>query len=91
MLLSLIVAVEATLYSASWSKRGKSRRRQLLTGTSKDLIHVVPFADAYLKRKTVRANNLQRFIAAKLAAFCRRAVHTRAFEYMLLVSTLNGH
>jgi|SRR5450631_1838749 len=84
MLLALIAAVEATLYSATRSKWGRARRQQLLMGTSTDLVRVVPFADDYLKRKTLGASNLQRFIASKLAAFCRRAVHTRSFEYLLL-------
>ena len=84
MLLALIVAAEAMLYSATRSKRGRARRQQLFMGTGKDLVRVVPYADDYLKRKTKGASNLQRFIASKLAAFCRRAVHTRSFEYLLL-------
>ena len=85
MLLALIVAAEATLYSASWSKRGKARRQQILMGTSKDLVQIVPFADDYLKRKTKGASNLQRFFASKLAQICRRLANSRSFEYALLL------
>ena len=84
MLIALIAGLEATLYSATRAKWGRARRRQLQMGTSTDLRRSVPLVDDYLKQKTVRATRFQRFIASKLAAFCRRAVHTRAFEYMLL-------
>ena len=84
MLLALIAAVEATLYSATRAKWGRARRQRLLTGNSPSLIRALPLVDDYLKQKTVRATRFQRFIACKLAAFCRRAVHTRSFEYLLL-------
>ena len=85
MLLSLIVAAEGTLYSACWFKRGRARKQQLLMGTIKDLVQVVPFADDYLKRKTKGASNLQRFLASKLAQICRRLANSRSFEYALLL------
>ena len=85
MLIAIIAGLEATLYSATRAKWGRARRQQLLMGsTSTDLHRAVPLVDDYLKQKTVKATRFQRFIASKLAAFCRRAVHTRAFEYMLL-------
>jgi hypothetical protein len=84
MLIALIASLEAMLYSAARSKRGRARRQQLLMGTSADLERAVPLVDNYLKQKTVRATRFQRFIASKLAAVCRRAVHTRSFEYLLL-------
>ena len=84
MLIALIAGLEATLYSATRSKWGRARRQQLLMGTGTDLDRAIPFVDNYLKQKTVRATRFQRFIASKLAAFCRRAVNTRSFEYMLL-------
>ena len=84
MLIALIASLEAMLYSAARSKRGRARRQQLLMGTSADLERAVPLVDNYLKQKTVRATRFQRFIASKLAAVCRRAVHTRSFEYALL-------
>ena len=84
MLIALIAGLEAAVYSAAWSKRGRARRQQLLMGTSTDLHRAVPLVDNYLKPKTAGANRFQRFIASKLAAFCRRAVQTQSFEYLLL-------
>ena len=85
MLVALLVAAEAGLYSVTRSKWGRARRQQLLMGsTSTDSHRAVPFVDDYLKQKTVKATRFQRFIACKLAAFCRRAVHTQSFEYLLL-------
>jgi hypothetical protein len=84
MLITIIAALEAMLYSAARSKRGRARRQQLLMGTSTDLHRAVPLVDNYFKQKTARATRFQRFIASKLAALCRRVVHTRSFEYVLL-------
>jgi hypothetical protein len=84
MLIALIASLEAMLYSAARSKRGRARRQQLLMGTSTDLDRAVPLVDNYFKQKTAKATRFQRFIASKLAAVCRRAVHTRSFEYLLL-------
>src|ERR1019366_4238797 len=84
MLLAIIAAVEATLYSAARSKQGRVRRQQLLMGNSLGSVRALPLVDDYLKQKTARASRFQRFIASKLAALCRRAVHTRSFEYVLL-------
>jgi hypothetical protein len=86
MLIALIAAGEAMLYSASWFKRERARKQQLLMGTIKDLVQVMPFADDYLKRKTKGASNLQRFIASKLAQICRRLTNSRSFEYALLLA-----
>jgi len=36
--IALIVAAEAMLYSASWSKRGHARRQQVLMGNSPDSV-----------------------------------------------------
>ena len=83
-LIALIAAAEALLYSASRSKRGQSRRQQVLMGNSMDSVRALPPLDAYLKRKTAGASRVQTFVASKLAEVCRRAVHTRAFEYVLL-------
>jgi len=84
MLVALIAGLEAVLYSAARSKRGRARRQQLLMGMNTDLHRAVPVVDNYLKQKTARATRFQRFIASKLAALCQRAVHTRSFEYLLL-------
>jgi hypothetical protein len=83
-LIALIAAAEAMLYSASRSKRGQSRRQQVLMGNSMDSVRALPLVDEYLKRKTAGASRVQTFIAYKLAEICRRAVHTRSFEYLVL-------
>ena len=84
MLIALIAAAEAMLYSASRSKRGQSRRQQVLMGNSMDSVRALPPVDAYLKRKTAGASRVQTFVASKLAEICRRAVHTRSFDYLVL-------
>jgi hypothetical protein len=83
-LIALIAAAEAMLYSASRSKRGQTRRQQVLMGNSLDSARVLPLVDTYLKRKTAGASRVQTFVASKLAEVCRRVVHTRSFEYLLL-------
>jgi hypothetical protein len=83
-LIALIATAEAMLYSASRSKRGQTRRQQVLMGNSLDSVRAMPLVDDYLKRKTAGASRVQTFVAAKLAEVCRRAVHTRSFEYLVL-------
>lgn len=87
----LIAAIEAMLFSASGAKRHQARRQQLLMGNSRDSGRPLPFVDRYLKRKTAGASKAQRFVASKLVEVCRQAVHTRAFEYLLLhlIRTVN--
>jgi len=85
-LIALIAAAEAMLYSASRSKRGQTRRQQVLMGNSLDSVRALPLVDDYLKRKTAGASRVQTFIASKLAEVCRRAVHTRSFEYLVLTA-----
>jgi hypothetical protein len=41
-----------------------------------------PFLDRYLRQQTINPTRLQTFAAQKLAAICRRAVHTQAFELL---------
>ena len=53
-------------------------------GNSTDSVRALPLVDDYLKRKTAGASRVQVFVASKLAEVCRRAVHTRSFEYVLL-------
>jgi len=85
MLIAIIAGLEAMLVFAARSKQGRVRRQQLLMGTSTDLHRAaVPLVDDYLKQKTARATRFQRFIASNLAALCRRVVHTRSFEYLVL-------
>jgi hypothetical protein len=83
-LIALIAAAEAMLYSTARSKRGQSRRQQVLMGNSLDSVRALPHVDDYLRRKTAGASRLQVFVASKLAELCRRAVHTRSFEYLVL-------
>ena len=83
-LIALIAAAEAMLYSASRSKRGQARRQQVLMGNSLDSVRTLPLVDEYLKRKTAGASRLQMFVSSKVAEICRRAVHTRSFEYLVL-------
>jgi aspartyl/asparaginyl beta-hydroxylase (cupin superfamily) len=84
MLIAIIAGLEAMVVYATRSKQGRARRQQLLMGTSTDLHRAVPLVDVYLQQKTAGATRFQRFIARKLAALCRRVVHTRSFEYLLL-------
>jgi hypothetical protein len=84
MLIALIAAAEATLYSASRSKLGQARTQQVLMGTGPDSVRALPLVDDYLKRKTAGASRVQTFVASKVAEICRRAVHTRSFEYLVL-------
>jgi hypothetical protein len=83
-LITLVAAAEAMLYSASWSKRNRARRQQVLMGNSLNSARVLPLVDTYLKRKTAGASKVQVFVASNLAEVCRRAVYTRSFEYLLL-------
>ena len=83
-LIELIAAAEALLYFASRSKRGEARKQQMLMGNNLDSVRTLPLVDDYLKRKTAGASRVQVFVASKLAEICRRAVHTRSFEYLVL-------
>ena len=83
MLLELIVATEASMLSASWIRRSRMRRRQILMVGNAPEINL-PFLDRYLRQQTTNPTRLQTFAARKLAAVCRRAVHTQAFELLLL-------
>jgi len=84
MVIALIAAAEAMLFSVSGVKRNRTRRQQVLMGNSLDSVRTLPLVDTYLKQKTAGASRGQVFIASKLAEVCRRAVHTRSFEYVLL-------
>jgi hypothetical protein len=44
----------------------------------------LPFLDQYLRQQTANPTRLQTFAAQKLSAICRRAVHTQAFELLVL-------
>jgi hypothetical protein len=83
MILELIVATEASVLSASWIRRSRMRRREILLGGSTPEI-TLPFLDQYLRQQTTNATRLQSFAAQRLSAVCRRAVHTQAFELLVL-------
>ena len=83
MLLELIVATEASVLSASWIRRSRMSRRQILLGRSSSEINL-PFLDQNLRQQTTNPTRLQTFAARKLAAVCRNAVHTQAFELLVL-------
>lgn len=83
MILELIVAAEASVLSSSWIRRSRMRRQQILLGGIMSEI-TLPFLDQYLKQQTTNPTRLQSFAAQKLAAVCRHAVHTQAFELLVL-------
>ena len=83
MLLELIVATEASVLSASWIRRSRMRRQQILLGGGTSEINL-PFLDQYLRQQAANPTRLQTFAAQKLAAVCRHAVHTQAFELLVL-------
>lgn len=83
-LIALIAAAEAMLYSASRSKRDQGQRQQVLMGNSLDFVRALPLVDTYLKRKTAGASRVHTLMASKLTDVCRRVVHTRSFEYLVL-------
>jgi hypothetical protein len=82
--IALIAAAEVMLFSASGAKRNQARRQRVLMGNSLDSFRSLPLVDKFLKRKTAGASRVQLFVASKLAEVCRRVVHTRSFEYVLL-------
>jgi hypothetical protein len=84
MIIALIAATEAMLFSASGAKRNQVRRQQVLMGNSLNSARALPLVDDYLKRKTAGASRVQVFVASQLAKVCRQVVHTRSFEYVLL-------
>jgi hypothetical protein len=84
MVIALIAAAEAMLFSTSGAKRYRARRQQVLMGNNLDSGHCLPLLDDYLKRKTAGATRFQQFVAAKLTQVCRQAVQTRSFEFLLL-------
>ena len=83
MILELIVATEASVLSASWMRRSRMRRQQILLGGSTSEINL-PFLDHYLRQQTTSPTRLQVFAAQKLAAVCRHVVHTQGFEILVL-------
>src|SRR5260370_40851368 len=83
MLLALIAAAEASALSASWIRRSRLRRQQILL-SGKAVESNLPFLDHYLRQQTNNPTRLQAFAAKKLAAVCRHLVPTQAFELLVL-------
>jgi hypothetical protein len=83
MILELIVATEASVLSTSWIRRSRKRRQQILQGGNTPETNL-PFLDHYLKQQTTKATRFQTFAAKRVAAICRRAAHTQAFELLIL-------
>jgi hypothetical protein len=83
MILEFIVAAEASVLSSTWIRRSRTRRQQILLGGSTSEINL-PFLDRYLRQQTTNPTRLQSFAARKLAAICRHAVRTQAFELLVL-------
>ena len=83
MILELIVIAEASVLFASWIRRSRMRRQEILLGGNTPEINL-PFLDKYLRQQTTNPTRLQTFAAQKLAAVCRHAVHTQAFELLVL-------
>ena len=83
MLLALIAAAEASALSASWIRRSRMRRQQILLSGKAAETNLL-FLDRYLKQQTNNPTRLQSFAARKVAAICRHAVHTQAFELLVL-------
>ena len=84
MFIELITATEASVLSSSWIRRSRIRRQQILMGGGTFEI-TLPFLDRYIRQQTANATRLQTFAAQKLAAVCRRAVRTQAFELLVLM------
>jgi hypothetical protein len=89
MLLELIVASEVCVFSASWIRRSRMRRQQILLGESTPELNL-PFLDRYLRRETANPTRLQTLAARRIAAVCRHAVQTQAFELLVLKLIQSG-
>lgn len=83
-LLTLLAAAEASLLSASWFQRARQKRQALLLGKETRLLTTLPFIDNRLTKQTYHATRLQTFAVRQVAAVCRHAVHTQAFELLVL-------
>ena len=82
MLIEIVAALELLLFTCSWAKRRRAQRLQVLMG-KRDSIHL-PIVDDYVKRQIASASRVEIFAASQIASICRKAVHTRSFESLLL-------
>lgn len=81
--LTLLATAEASLLSASWFRRRANRRQEVLLGNENSPLRL-PFLDNHIGKQTEHATRLQTFMARRIAAACRQAVRTRAFEYCVI-------
>lgn len=82
-LLTLLATAEASVLSASWFQRARQKRQELLLCNETRSLNL-PFVDNYLAEQANHATWLQTFAARQAATVCRRVVHTRAFELLVL-------
>lgn len=82
MLIEIAAVLELLLFACAWAKRRRAQRCQVFMGRGCS-IHL-PIVDDYLKRQTAGASRAEIFVASQIAGICRRAVHTRSFESLLL-------
>jgi hypothetical protein len=83
MILTFVAAIEASLIFLSWSRRSRIRRHEILLGGIPE-IKGLPILDRYLKQQTGMPTKLQIIAAQKVSSAFRKAVHTKAFEYVVL-------
>ena len=84
MILTFVAAIEASLISVSWIRRARIRRQEILMGGSTFELKSLPILDRYLKQQTGTPTKLQIIAAQKVSAAIRQAVHTKAFEFLIL-------
>lgn len=82
-LITLLATAEASLLSASWFRRRADRRQEVLLGDENKPVRL-PFLNNHISKRAEHATRLQTFMARRIAAACREAVRTRAFEYCVL-------
>lgn len=87
--LTLLATAEASLLSASWFRRRANRRQEVLLGKENRLLRL-PVLDNHIAKQAEHATRFQSFLARRIAAACRRAVHTQAFEYCVLRMVLSS-
>jgi hypothetical protein len=82
MLIEIAAFVELLLFTRAWAKRRRAQRLQVFSGNAESFR--LPVLDEYLTRQTASASRTEVFIASQLAAVCRKAVQTHAFQSLLL-------
>ena len=82
MLIEIAAVLEMLLFACAWTKRKRAQRWQVFMGNAGSIR--LPIVDDYLTRRTAGANRVEVFVAYQLAAVCRKAVQTHAFQSLLL-------